>query len=82
MVTLKQKRLINAHELAMFKAFQKKFFKSETIPELDDVKLFLAWNGIYSHENLSMLIKWKNTRYKREFLTDAQIGEWFEFYYN
>ena len=82
MVKLKEVRYINKQELAVLKAFQKRFYSAKEQPSKEDIIVFLAFNEIYSIEFRDMLQKWVKTRYKREYLTDAQISEWFEFYYN
>ena len=72
----------DAKKIAILKAFQGRCFQIDNIPDKEEVRVFLARNGIYSLEFESMLEKCIKSRYKPEFLSDAQIKEWFEFYYS
>jgi hypothetical protein len=66
-------------KLLMLKVFQDYAFQRDL--SLDDIKVWLARENAYNAKNLEILKRWQETRYKREYLTNKQISEWYEFYF-
>ena len=65
--------------LLMLKVFQDYAFEINLT--LDDIKSWLIHENAYNTKNLEILKQWQKTQYKREYLTDKQIAEWYEFYF-
>jgi hypothetical protein len=66
-------------KLLMLDAFQKHAYGNDL--SVDDIKVWLLRESSYNKTNLEILTRWQETRYKREYLTNKQIAEWYEFYF-
>ena len=66
-------------KLLMLRIFQDFAFDTELTN--DDIKVWLLRENAYNKTNLEILTRWQETRYKREYLSEKQIQQWYEFYF-
>lgn len=66
-------------KLLLLDKFQKYAYGNDL--SVDDIKVWLARKNAYNKINLEILTRWQKTRYKREYLTNKQIAEWYVFYF-
>lgn len=67
--------------ILMLKEWQQMTFGMGFKPTQQDIIMFLHRSGDFDEYNYDVLRNWNRTRYKREFLNDQQITEWFQFYF-
>lgn len=85
MIQLKQRNRLGdgSRVLRILIEWQRFCFNAETLPNDEDINLFLLMKYKSCDEaHVTYLKKWRDTRQNRDYLTVEQIKDWFEFYYD